>query len=787
MAALKKGKPEPRTLFDGYENLEGTYDEFFRANGRAHPAVSEVVQRLSALSPSEFRRLQRLADAIFLRSGITFTLYSGSEGTERIFPFDLIPRVIAATEWEEVERGLAQRVTAINHFLADVYGDQRILEEGIVPRHLVEGSKGFRPELKGLRPPSDVWVHIAGVDLIRDGKGRFTVLEDNVRVPSGVSYVLENRETMKKTFPQVFRDMNVVPVESYTHKLREAMAWVAPGDGDTRNMAVLTPGPFNSAYFEHSYLARRIGCELVQGSDLFVEGRRVYAKTTAGPSPIDVLYRRIDDDFLDPKVFREDSMIGVPGLIDAWAAGNVAIVNAVGTGVADDKGIYPFVPDMIRFYLSEDAILPQVPTYVCAREKDCAYVLDHLDELVVKAVNEAGGYGMLMGPTASKSERKEFGKRIAADPRNYIAQPRIELSSAPTWTPKGVGPRRVDLRPFVVTGESPWVLSGGLTRVALRKGSYVVNSSQGGGLEGHLGRGDESMIARVADSCFWLTRYLERVDTWSRMLEVATVFSLDVKTLESGRWAPLITVVGQEEHFVETVGAGSLEDAEAVQEYLVWSDAHPSSLYSSLRFARENARTIREVISVETWESVNELWIWFRSRQAKRLFRTERDAFYRKLCSHCMQIHGICYSTMLHDDPFTFMKLGRALERVGQTGRILDVSHVALESASSKEKTPAEAAQWLAILRSLSAYEPFFKRRNNVLSGRAVAEFLIFERTFPRSVLHNLDRVRGLLVRLGDSEEVSPALGRSWTSSSASAARSSRWTSRTCSRWGCTR
>ena len=485
MASTKKASAPSASpsLFEGYENLEGTYDEFFRANGRPHPSVADVVQRLSELSRTEFRRLQRLADSIFLRSGITFTLYSGTEGTERIFPFDLIPRVIAASEWTDVEKGLAQRVRAINCFLADVYGDQRILEEGIVPRHLVEGSKGFRPELKGLRPPSDVWVHIAGVDLIRDGKGRFTVLEDNVRVPSGVSYVLENRETMKKTFPQIFRDMNVVPVESYAHKLREAMSWVAPGKGDTdtRNMAVLTPGPFNSAYFEHSYLARRIGCELVQGSDLFVEGRRVYAKTTAGPSPIDVLYRRIDDDFLDPKVFREDSMIGVPGLIDAWAAGNVAIVNAVGTGVADDKGIYPFVPDMIRFYLSEEAILPQVPTYVCARGDECAYVQGHLDELVVKAVNEAGGYGMLMGPTASKKERKEFGRRIAEDPRNYIAQPRIELSSAPTWTAKGVAPRRVDLRPFVITGQSPWVLSGGLTRVALRKGSYVVNSSQGGG------------------------------------------------------------------------------------------------------------------------------------------------------------------------------------------------------------------------------------------------------------------------------------------------------------------
>ncbi len=468
-------------LFDGYARLEGAFDEFFRADGQPHPAVAGVVDRLNELTRSDFRRLKRLADATFLRGGVTFTLYEGNESTERIFPFDLIPRVIAASEWRRVEEGLKQRIAALNAFLADVYGDQRILEEGVIPRHLVEGSKGYRPELKGIRPPKDVWVHIAGVDLIRDGEGRFTVLEDNLRVPSGVSYVLENRETMKKTYPAIFRNAFVAAVESYPHKLREAMNAVAPGEGGTKRMAVLTPGPFNSAYFEHSYLARRIGCELVQGSDLFVEDKRVYAKTTHGPSPIDVIYRRIDDEFLDPEIFREDSLLGVPGLIGAWAAGHVAIVNAVGNGVADDKGVYPFVPDMVRFYLDEEPILPQVETYVCAREDECRYVLDHLDELVVKAVNEAGGYGMLMGPTASKRDRKQFAKQIEADPRNYIAQPRIELSSCPTWTSKGVEPRRVDLRPFIVTGDRTWVLPGGLTRVALRKGSYVVNSSQGGG------------------------------------------------------------------------------------------------------------------------------------------------------------------------------------------------------------------------------------------------------------------------------------------------------------------
>ncbi len=477
------GSATGRGLFDGYTPPEATWDELFAGAGveSIRPAARPLADHLNALTRADFRRLKRLADDTFLRSGITFTLYDKRGSTERIFPFDLIPRVIDAREWEHVERGIVQRIRALNLFLADVYGDQRILEEGVIPRFLVEGSKAFRPQLMGVRPPKDVWVHIAGIDLIRDGEGRFVVLEDNLRVPSGVSYVLENRETMKKTYPAVFRDSRVAAVESYPHKLREAMDAVAPGEGGRKRMVVLTPGPYNSAYFEHSYLARRIGCALVQGSDLFVDQDRVYARTTNGPTPIDAIYRRVDDEFLDPKVFRADSLMGVEGLIGAWAAGNVAIVNAVGNGVADDKGIYPFVPDMIRFYLDEEILLPQVETYVCARDEDCRYVLDHLDELVVKSVNEAGGYGMLMGPTASKREIANFRRKIEDDPRNFIAQPRIELSSCPTWTAKGVEPRRVDLRPFAITGDDTWVLPGGLTRVALRKGSYVVNSSQGGG------------------------------------------------------------------------------------------------------------------------------------------------------------------------------------------------------------------------------------------------------------------------------------------------------------------
>ncbi len=470
---------EQRSLFEGYTPLPGAFDEFVDAQGKPHPAVAAVVRRLDELGRDEFRRRRKLADATFLRGGVTFSVYSGdAAATERIFPFDLIPRVVAAAEWEPVRRGLEQRISALNLFLADVYGDQRILDEGHVPRALVEGSKGYCKPMRGVRPPGGVYIHIAGIDLIRDGEGSFLVLEDNVRTPSGVSYVLENRDMMKKVFPSVLRECAVAPVEMYPTMLREAMLAVAPR-GEQR--VLLTPGPHNSAYFEHGFLARRIGCELVQGSDLFVDGDRVWAKTTHGLRPVDVVYRRVDDAYLDPEVFRADSLVGVPGLVRAYAKGNVALVNAIGNGVADDKGIYPFVPDMIRFYLGEEPILPQVQTYVCARESDCRHVIDHIEDLVVKAVNEAGGYGMLMGPSASKKQCAEFRERIRQDPRNYIAQPRIELSGSPTWTRSGIQPRRVDLRPFVVTGKQSWVLPGGLTRVALVAGSYVVNSSQGGG------------------------------------------------------------------------------------------------------------------------------------------------------------------------------------------------------------------------------------------------------------------------------------------------------------------
>jgi uncharacterized circularly permuted ATP-grasp superfamily protein len=475
-------------IFADYRPLPGTWDELVTADGAPRPELGPALEFLRSLSAAEFARVQSLAETSLLHQGVTFSVYSDQRGAEKIFPFCLIPRLISAADWDHLERGLTQRVRALDLFLDDIYGPQRILAAGRVPPEMVLGAKHYLPLLRGVRPPGGVRIHIAGIDLIRDPAGTFRVLEDNLRTPSGVSYVLENRVVAKRVVPQGFDRARVQRVDHYPARLAATLRSVAPpatdggGDGDP-TMVVLTPGPYNSAYFEHSFLARTMGLELVQAADLFVDDDRVYARTTLGPRRVHVIYRRTDEAFLDPEVFRPDSMLGVRGLIRAYAAGHVALANAPGNGVADDKAIYPFVPDMIRYYLGEEPTLAQVPTYVCAREDDRRYVVEHLDELVVKAVDEAGGYGMLMGPQASAAEREEFRGRVLAEPRRYIAQPRVELSTCPTWDgERRVVPRRVDLRPYVLSSpDGPWVLPGGLTRVALVEGSYVVNSSQGGG------------------------------------------------------------------------------------------------------------------------------------------------------------------------------------------------------------------------------------------------------------------------------------------------------------------
>lgn len=469
---------------EGYRPLPSTYDELFHPDGSPRPAFSDALQTLRGLRAEEFIRAQQLAEAALLRQGVTFSVYSDQRGTEKIFPFCVVPRMISAADWEHLDRGLQQRMVALSLFLDDVYGPQRIFQEGRLPWELLHSAKHYLPLLRGIRPPGGVRVHVAGIDLIRDPQGTFRVLEDNLRTPSGVSYVLENRLNTKRIFAQSLNAARVRPVDQYPSKLAETLRAVAPSHDRDLCCVVLTPGVYNSAYFEHSFLARTMGIELVEAQDLFVEDDRVFLRTTRGPKRVHVIYRRTDEAFLDPEVFRPDSMLGVRGLIRAYAKGNVTLANAPGNGVADDKAVYPFVPEMIRFYLGEEPILAQVPTYVCMRPDDKAYVIEHLGELVVKAVDEAGGYGMLMGPQSTAKERDEFRHKIEAEPRRYIAQPRIELSTCPTWIgdAQRIEPRRVDLRPYILTGpRGPWVLPGGLTRVALVAGSYVVNSSQGGG------------------------------------------------------------------------------------------------------------------------------------------------------------------------------------------------------------------------------------------------------------------------------------------------------------------
>lgn len=468
-------------LFEGYPGLAGTYDEMFDG-AVARAPFARIAELLARMAPDELARAQQLAESALMQQGVTFSVYGDTRGTEKIFPFCLLPRLIAAEDWAPLERGLAQRLRALGAFLDDVYGEQRILAAGIVPAELVLGAAGYGPMLRGIKPPGGVRIHISGVDLIRDPQGTWRVLEDNLRTPSGVSYVVENRLISKRMFPHLFDAARVHRVDHYPTRLADTLRSVAP-PGSDGTAVVLTPGPYNAAYFEHSFLARTMGLELVQAPDLFVDDDRVFCRTTRGPRRVDVIYRRTDEAFLDPEAFRPDSVLGVPGLMRAYAAGHVAIANAPGNGVADDKAIYPFVPRMIEFYLGEAPLLAQVPTFVCLRDDDRAYVLEHLDQLVVKAVDEAGGYGMLMGPQSTAAERDEFRRRIIAEPRRYIAQHRVELSACPTFiAPGAVEPRRVDLRPYILTSpDGPWVLPGGLTRVALTRGSYIVNSSQGGG------------------------------------------------------------------------------------------------------------------------------------------------------------------------------------------------------------------------------------------------------------------------------------------------------------------
>jgi uncharacterized circularly permuted ATP-grasp superfamily protein len=466
--------------FNHYDS-EGFFDEMIAESGGPRACVAALSRAIELLPAGELTSRQAGAERVLMQMGITFNVYGEQAGLEKIFPFDIVPRVVSATEWSRLEKGLKQRIHALNLFINDLYHGQKILKDLIVPREIILSAKSFRQQCVGWNPPRGIWCHITGTDLVRHSDGQIYVLEDNLRCPSGVSYVLQNREVMKGLFPKVFASLKVRPVLDYPLKLRDMLEYLTPDTVARPRVVLLTPGVFNSAYFEHSFLAQQMGIELVEGRDLVVEDGVVLMRTTRGFERVDVIYRRIDDDFLDPRCFRSDSMLGVPGLMEAYKAGNVALANAPGTGVADDKVVYAYVPRIVKYYLGEEIILPNVPTYICAEEKDLQHTLANLDKLVVKAANESGGYGMLIGPHSTKEQRAEFGEKVKANPRNYIAQPTLALSRVPTICGDHLEGRHVDLRPYILHGKEIFVLPGGLTRVALKKGSLVVNSSQGGG------------------------------------------------------------------------------------------------------------------------------------------------------------------------------------------------------------------------------------------------------------------------------------------------------------------
>jgi uncharacterized circularly permuted ATP-grasp superfamily protein len=477
---LREAPTEPASLTDGYDP-DGFFDEMLLAPDTPRAHYRALYEQLSQLGGPAFDELRERANAAFREQGIGFTVYGEEEGVERIFPFDLIPRLIPNGEWRTLERGLTQRIVALNHFLADVYGEQRILRERRVPAELVFGSRHFRRQMIGVKVPRGVYAHVTGSDVIRDEHGDYLVLEDNLRSPSGVSYMLESRRALKRMFPRLFERYGVASIDHYPQELLRTLRALAPPGRPQPTVALLTPGLHNSAYFEHSFLARQMGIEIVEGRDLVTHDDVVYMRTTQGLERVDVIYRRCDDDFIDPLVFRPDSMLGAPGLFNAYRAGNVALANAIGSGVADDKAIYAYVPEMIRYYLGEEPLLANVPTFLAARENDRRYILQHLDELVVKSVDESGGYGMLVGPHASKAERESFRRKIEASPRTFVAQPTIALSRHPTYLGGELFGSHIDLRPFILYGDEVSIVPGGLTRAAMRRGSLVVNSSQGGG------------------------------------------------------------------------------------------------------------------------------------------------------------------------------------------------------------------------------------------------------------------------------------------------------------------
>lgn len=785
-------------MFSEYRTKQA-YDELFESTGVPRASVAEFVRTVDELDEALIASRQQAADNCLENLGITFNVYGHQQGTERVWPFDVVPRIIGSDEWQTIESGLKQRITALNLFVHDVYNERRIIQAGIVPESLILSSKTYRKECLGLQPPHGSWCHVTGTDLIRDQDGKVYVLEDNLRCPSGVAYVLTNRDLMKRTFSQVFKGMSVKPVADYAENLLRTLIECSPVS-DQPTAVLLTPGIFNSAYFEHTFLAQQMGIELVEGADLIVHDGYVQMKTTRGLQRVDVIYRRIDDDFLDPAEFRSDSALGVRGLMDVYRAGRVNLANAPGTGIADDKAIYAYVPEIIRFYLREEPILKNVPTMLCSDEKQRGHVLQNLDKMVVKPTNESGGYGILIGPMSTQAQREATAAAVRKNPRDWIAQPMLCLSTVPTIIEGVMQPRHVDLRPFILSGKSIYVMPGGLTRVALQEGSMVVNSSQGGGskdtwvvsraageqsittgqmqqqaattidagaslqlqtqsqsqpteLSETLSRG---MLSRVAESMYWMSRYIERAENVARFFEVNFNLTLDDEALPN-QWCPLIDTTGDVDDFNDRYQESSRDN---VLRFLLFDRDNPNSVISCVSRARGNARAIRQIVPTVVWEELNKFHLL--TKEAGKSFERSTEPDMGEMQLFCEEVRrashlleGALASSMSKTESWHFAQLGQMLERADKTSRILDVQYYLLLPRTADIGSTLDIVRWTALLQSTNALAMFRRRFGNITPSR-VAEFLILDPHFPRSMHHGLRSAQQALLAICDVHDDLP-------------------------------
>ena len=698
------------------------YNEMYPDSGAARSHYQRYDDWLKTQPAERLAQKRAEADALFHRVGITFAVYGQEEGAERLIPFDIVPRVLPTEEWVRLEAGLKQRVRALNAFIHDIYHDQQILKAGIIPAEQVLCNSQYRPEMQGVDVPGGIYAHIAGIDIIRDDAGEFRVLEDNLRVPSGVSYMLENRKMMMRLFPELFSEYRIAPIERYPEVLLENLRSVAPTGVADPTVVLLTAGAHNSAYFEHAFLAQQMGVELVEGQDLFVRDEAVYMRTTQGAQRVDVIYRRIDDDFLDPLVFRPDSMLGVPGLLAAYREGRITIANAIGTGVADDKSIYPYVPDMIRFYLGQSPMIGNVHTWMLRRPDDLQYVLEHLPELVVKEVHGAGGYGMLIGPAASQAEIEVFRRQIVAAPERYIAQPTLALSTCPDV--RRPGTEAPAHRPAPVRALGP----RGHHRPRRPHAGGAARGVAGGELlagrrhQGYLGAG-KPMLSRTADHLYWMSRYVERAESLARLVDAHYRMSLLPQSGDNltQSLSTTMTALHVEQAYRERHEAVV---PQAVFEFLSLDRDHAGSIVNCLRAARENARAVRGSLTSELWETLNSTWLDARSFMARSTPRTDIGHFVEWVKERSHLTRGVTIGTMLRDEAFHFTRIGTFIERADSTARILTAHQNDLKPGADAAVVP-DPYQWSVLLRALSAFEVYRRVYRDVitpLQGGAAAD-----------------------------------------------------------------